>query len=81
MTTLMRIAVVLPPLAKTIIVTTLSIVGLVVLIGAIICLARASHRQKKLHLSNPLPTYSVKGKNSVQSTLQNLPTKSETNKR
>lgn len=55
MTSLLKLAVEVPPVARVAITIGLGAGGLIVLIGALFCLARAARRQEKLHLSNPLP--------------------------
>uniref|UniRef100_A0A0C9R2F4 Scavenger receptor class B member 1 n=1 Tax=Fopius arisanus TaxID=64838 RepID=A0A0C9R2F4_9HYME len=52
---LMKIAVDVPPIARAAISGALAAIGVIVLVGALFCLARAAKRQEKLHLSNPLP--------------------------
>lgn len=55
MTSLLKLAVEIPPVARVVISVGLGGIGFIVLIGALFCLARAAKRQEKLHLSNPLP--------------------------
>ncbi|KAK0166886.1 hypothetical protein PV327_004357 [Microctonus hyperodae] len=54
-TSLLKMAVDVPPIARAALSGALAAGGIIVLIGALICLARAAKRQEKLHLSNPLP--------------------------
>ncbi|KAK0072754.1 hypothetical protein PV326_014145 [Microctonus aethiopoides] len=54
-TSLLKMAVEVPPIARAALSGALAAGGIIVLIGALICLARAAKRQEKLHLSNPLP--------------------------
>lgn len=54
-TSLLKLAVEVPPVARVAVPVGLGVAGLIVLIGALFCLARAAKRQEKLHLSNPLP--------------------------
>lgn len=51
----MKMAVDVAPLARAALSGALAAVGAIVLVGALMCLARAAKRQEKLHLSNPLP--------------------------
>ncbi|KAJ8683686.1 hypothetical protein QAD02_019478 [Eretmocerus hayati] len=74
MTGLMKIAVELPPVARVAVCAGLGVVGLVVLIGALMCLARAASRQEKLHLSNPIPP--SKGTNGLSPAFQHPTAKS-----
>ncbi|XP_014213612.1 scavenger receptor class B member 1 [Copidosoma floridanum] len=74
-TSLMRLAIDLPPIARTTISGGLAIIGFFVLIGALACLTRAASRQEKLHLSNPLPIRSVKDENSLKTATQSPPDK------
>lgn len=62
MRSLMKMAVDLPPVARAAVSGALAAIGAVVLIGALLCLARAAKRQEKLHLSNPLPSSASAGK-------------------
>lgn len=55
MRTLMKLAIEVPPVARAAVSGVLGAIGVIVLLGALICLARAAKRQEKLHLSNPLP--------------------------
>lgn len=55
MRTLLKLAVDLPPVARAAVSGVLAAIGAIVLLGALMCLARAAKRQEKLHLSNPLP--------------------------
>lgn len=48
-------AVDIPPVARAALSGALAAVGALVLLGALMCLARAAKRQEKLHLTNPLP--------------------------
>ncbi|CAD1479885.1 unnamed protein product [Heterotrigona itama] len=56
---LMKMAVEMPPIARAAISGTLAAIGAIVLLGALLCLARAAKRQEKLHLTNPLPSNNV----------------------
>lgn len=58
----MLMAVEVPPIARAAVSGALAVIGLIVLIVSLICLARAANRQEKLHLSNPLPA-NAKGGN------------------
>ncbi|XP_017882563.1 scavenger receptor class B member 1 isoform X1 [Ceratina calcarata] len=62
MRSLMKMAVDLPPVARAAVSGALGALGLIVLIGALLCLARAAKRQEKLHLSSPLPPNATTGK-------------------
>lgn len=62
MRSLMKMAVDVPPVARAAVSGALAAIGAIVLIGALVCLARASKRQEKLHLSNPLPSNAASGK-------------------
>ncbi|XP_058800402.1 scavenger receptor class B member 1 isoform X2 [Phymastichus coffea] len=75
-TTLMKMAVELPPVARVSISSAVAAIGFVVLIGASVCLARATNRQEKLHLSSPLSTQSIKTTNGLSPTFQNPTAKS-----
>lgn len=55
MRALMKLAVEVPPVARAAVSGILAALGVIVLLGALMCLARAAKRQEKLHLSNPLP--------------------------
>lgn len=55
MRSLMKMAVDVPPVARAAVSGALAAIGAIVLVGALMCLARAAKRQEKLHLSNPLP--------------------------
>ncbi|XP_012263939.2 scavenger receptor class B member 1 [Athalia rosae] len=61
MRSLLKMAVDVPPIARAAISGALGAIGLIVVIGALICLARAASRQEKLHLTNPLPSNGKKG--------------------
>ncbi|XP_003426273.1 scavenger receptor class B member 1 isoform X2 [Nasonia vitripennis] len=74
-TSLLKMAVDLPPVARAAVCGALGAIGLVVLVGALMCLARAANRQEKLHLSNPLPANSTKG-SGLSPTFQNPTAKS-----
>lgn len=52
---LLKMAVEVPPFARAVVCSAMAVVGGVVLLGALVCLARAARRQEKLHLSSPLP--------------------------
>jgi len=60
MRSLLKLAVELPPVAHAAVSGALAAIGAIVLLGALMCLARAAKRQEKLHLSNPLPATSTK---------------------
>lgn len=64
MRSLMKMAVDVPPLARAAVSGGLAGIGAIVLIGALLWLARAAKRQEKLHLSNPLPSNATTGKTS-----------------
>lgn len=68
MRSLLKMAVDVPPVARAAVSGALCAIGLIVLVGALICLARAAKRQEKLHLSNPLP---ANGKNGMSPAFQN----------
>ncbi|KAL7288548.1 hypothetical protein TKK_0017290 [Trichogramma kaykai] len=53
-TSLLKIAVDLPPIAHTVITSVLASVGCIIFFSAIFCLIRAANRQEKLHLSAPI---------------------------
>jgi hypothetical protein len=55
MRSLIKLVVDLPPVARAAVSGVLAAIGAIVLLGALMCLARAAKRQEKLHLSNPLP--------------------------
>ncbi|XP_014612664.1 PREDICTED: scavenger receptor class B member 1 [Polistes canadensis] len=55
MRSLLKMAVDLPPIVRAALSGGLALLGVIILIGALCCLARAAKRQEKLHLSNPLP--------------------------
>ncbi|XP_043498614.1 scavenger receptor class B member 1 [Polistes fuscatus] len=55
MRSLLKMAVDLPPIVRAALSGGLAVLGVIILIGALCCLARAAKRQEKLHLSNPLP--------------------------
>lgn len=55
MWSLLKMAVDLPPVARAAVSGALAAIGAIVLVGALVCLARAARRQEKLHLTNPLP--------------------------
>lgn len=63
MRSLIKMGVEVPPIARAAVSGALGAIGLIVLIVSAICLARASKRQEKLHLSNPLPPSGKKGIN------------------
>ncbi|XP_020294753.1 scavenger receptor class B member 1 [Pseudomyrmex gracilis] len=56
MRSLLKLGVDLPPVAHAAVSGILAAIGAIVLLGALVCLARAAKRQEKLHLSNPLPS-------------------------
>lgn len=58
----MKMAVDVPPIARAAVSGALAAIGAIVLIGALLCLARAAKRQEKLHLTNPLPSNATAGK-------------------
>lgn len=60
MRSLLKMAVDVPPIARAAVSGVLAAVGVIVLLGALMCLARAAKRQEKLHLSNPLPASATK---------------------
>lgn len=60
-TSLLKMAVELPPIARAAVSGALLAIGIIVLVGALMCLARAAKRQEKLHLSSPLPSNANKG--------------------
>ena len=62
MRSLMKMAVDVPPIARAAVSGALAAIGAIVLIGALLCLARAAKRQEKLHLTNPLPSNATAGK-------------------
>lgn len=62
MRSLMKMAVDVPPIARAVVSGALAAIGAIVLIGALLCLARAAKRQEKLHLTNPLPSNATAGK-------------------
>lgn len=71
-TGLMRMAVTVPPVARAVVSGALAALGVIILIGAMICLARAAKRQEKLHLSSPLPSNpSSNNKNGLNPNFQN----------
>ncbi|XP_066594971.1 scavenger receptor class B member 1 [Prorops nasuta] len=55
MRSLLKMAVELPPVARAAVSGAMAAIGAIILVGALMCLARAAKRQEKLHLSNPLP--------------------------
>ncbi|XP_025075064.1 uncharacterized protein LOC112552893 [Pogonomyrmex barbatus] len=63
MRSLLKLAVELPPVAHAAVSGALAAIGAIVLLGALMCLARAAKRQEKLHLSNPLPANATSTKN------------------
>lgn len=63
MRTLLKLAVDVPPVARAAVSGVLAAIGAIVLLGALVCLARAAKRQEKLHLSNPLPANATNTKN------------------
>ncbi|XP_043529819.1 scavenger receptor class B member 1 isoform X1 [Frieseomelitta varia] len=63
---LMKMAVEIPPIARAAISGALAAIGAIVLIGALLCLARAAKRQEKLHLTNPLPSNVTASKTAGQ---------------
>lgn len=71
MTNLLKMAVDLPPLLQVTVSGVLGIIGLVVFLGAVICLARAANRQEKLHLSSPVPMDPAKGIASLSPAFHN----------
>ena len=64
-TSLLKMAVDLPLVARIIVASALGAIGLVVLVSALIGLARAATRQEKLHLNNTLPETVGKGINNL----------------
>lgn len=60
---LLKLAVDLPPIARAAVSGMLAALGVIILLGALMCLARAAKRQEKLHLSNPLPANATNTKN------------------
>ncbi|XP_015602295.1 scavenger receptor class B member 1 [Cephus cinctus] len=70
MTSLLKMAVDVPPVAHAAVSATLAALGIIVLAGALMCLARAARRQEKLHLSNPLPANASTGKNGMSPAFQ-----------
>ncbi|XP_008558035.1 scavenger receptor class B member 1 isoform X1 [Microplitis demolitor] len=54
-TSLLKMAVEVPPIARAALSGAIAAVGAIVLLGALLCLARAAKHQEKLHLSTPLP--------------------------
>ena len=74
-TSLLSMAVELPPIARIIITSSISLIGFVIFITALICLTRAAHRQEKLQLTNPLSVNVTKANDTSSSTLQNLSAK------
>lgn len=62
MRSLLKMAVDLPPVARAALSGGLAALGVIILIGALCCLARAAKRQEKLHLSNPLPANTTNNK-------------------
>ncbi|XP_024868654.1 scavenger receptor class B member 1 [Temnothorax curvispinosus] len=63
MRSLLKLVVDLPPVAHAAVSGALAAIGAIVLLGALMCLARAAKRQEKLHLSNPLPANATSTKN------------------
>ncbi|XP_014479622.1 PREDICTED: scavenger receptor class B member 1 [Dinoponera quadriceps] len=63
MRSLLKLAVELPPIARATVSGVLGALGVIILLGALMCLARAAKRQEKLHLSNPLPANATNTKN------------------
>lgn len=57
---LLKLAVEVPPVARAAVSGALAVIGLIVLVGALFCLARAAKRQEKLHLTTPLPPSATK---------------------
>lgn len=70
MRSLLKMAVDVPPIARAAVSGAMGAIGLIVLVGALICLTRAARRQEKLHLTNPLPS---NGKNVMSPGFQNPP--------
>lgn len=63
MRSLLKLAVDLPPIARAAVSGVIGALGVIILLGALMCLARAAKRQEKLHLSNPLPANATNTKN------------------
>lgn len=61
-TSLLKMAVDVPPIARAALSGALGAIGIIVLIIALMCLARAAKRQEKLHLSSPLPSNATSNK-------------------
>lgn len=79
-TSLMKMAVELPPIARASVSGALAAIGFVLLVGALICLARAANRQEKLQLSNPVPTHTPKATTGLSPAFQNPAAKSLSSK-
>lgn len=60
MRSILKLAVELPPIAHAAVSGAFAAIGVIVLLGALMCLARAAKRQEKLHLTSPLPANSTK---------------------
>lgn len=63
MRSLIKLAVEVPPIAHAAMTGAFAAIGGLILLIAMMCLARAAKRQEKLHLSSPLPANATSTKN------------------